>query len=74
MVIVVVFGMLQPWANTRVISSVTRTYLKGDRHGGAATAKCPDAECEICGMFDCPENDPLHYHHDGCPSCETRPA
>ena len=20
---------------------------------------------------DCPYNEPLHYHHDGCPSCST---
>ena len=20
--------------------------------------------------FACPDNDPLHFHHDGCPSCE----
>lgn len=32
----------------------------------------PHDECCTCGMFACPENDPLHFHHDGCPSCETR--
>jgi len=20
---------------------------------------------------ECPFNEPLHYHHDGCPSCNT---
>lgn len=20
--------------------------------------------------FACPDNEPLHFHHDGCPSCE----
>ena len=20
---------------------------------------------------DCPYDEPLHYHHDGCPACET---
>lgn len=33
------------------------------------TAECNDAECLTCGKRDCPQHDPLHYHHDGCPSC-----
>lgn len=33
------------------------------------TATCPDAECMDCSERDCPYADPLHYHHDGCPSC-----
>ena len=36
-----------------------------DKH--PATQDCPDAECALCGIRDCGE--PLHYHHDGCPSC-----
>jgi len=27
------------------------------------------AECLWHGHTDCPHGDPLHYHHDGCPSC-----
>lgn len=30
---------------------------------------CPDPECEICALRDCPFKEPLHYHHDGCPIC-----
>lgn len=30
---------------------------------------CPDPECLICGIRSCPEGEPLHYHHDGCPAC-----
>ena len=22
-------------------------------------------------MIDCPDSDPLHFHHDGCPSCTS---
>lgn len=29
---------------------------------------CQEPECTECGMRDCPQHDPLHYHHDGCPS------
>jgi len=34
---------------------------------------CPknDDECSTCGSIHCPEGEPLHYHHDGCPSCES---
>lgn len=34
------------------------------------TNLCDDMECEECSKRDCPHKDPLHYHHDGCPSCE----
>ncbi len=33
------------------------------------TNECADAECLVCGIRDCPHGEPLHYHHDGCPSC-----
>ena len=29
-----------------------------------------DPECSVCSVLDCPMGDPLHYHHDGCPSEE----
>ncbi|MFK3741651.1 hypothetical protein [Massilia sp. TN1-12] len=31
---------------------------------------CPDPECLTCGEIICQYNEPLHFHHDGCPSCE----
>ena len=30
---------------------------------------CPVEECMLCSVRDCPDNEPLHYHHDGCPAC-----
>lgn len=33
------------------------------------TMECPDPECLVCGVRDCPLGEPLHYHHDGCPAC-----
>lgn len=36
--------------------------------GNAET--CPIEECFLCAVRDCPGNEPLHYHHDGCPYCE----
>lgn len=33
------------------------------------TEECENEECLYCGARDCPHNEPLHYHHDGCPSC-----
>jgi len=32
-----------------------------------------DGECLACGARDCPHGEPLHYHHDGCPSCWEPP-
>jgi len=36
-----------------------------------STTDCPVDECSVCGERDCPHGEPLHYHHDGCPACET---
>jgi hypothetical protein len=36
----------------------------------AALRACPDLECQECARIVCFSNDPLHFHHDGCPSCE----
>lgn len=32
-------------------------------------AHCGDSECSECAKFVCPHKEPLHFHHDGCPSC-----
>lgn len=36
----------------------------------ALLAHCPDSECDVCASIICPHKDPMHFHHDGCPSCE----
>ena len=33
------------------------------------TLTCPIDECMLCSVRDCPGDEPLHYHHDGCPYC-----
>lgn len=45
-------------------------------HGGVFSEGCEAeaGECSVCSILDCPEQDPLHYHHDGCPSCSTNPV
>lgn len=40
--------------------------------GNAVT--CSNDECMVCAVRDCPGNEPLHYHHDGCPYCEYTEA
>lgn len=30
---------------------------------------CTTYECLVCAIRDCPQQEPLHYHHDGCPWC-----
>lgn len=32
---------------------------------------CPAGECMICAVTVCPQKEPLHYHHDGCPACDV---
>ncbi|ATW62283.1 hypothetical protein Psp6_00030 [Pseudomonas phage Psp6] len=34
---------------------------------------CDDPECLKCGAIICPHGEPLHFHHDGCPSCSQDP-
>ena len=31
--------------------------------------ECDIPECCECAILDCPTQEPLHYHHDGCPAC-----
>jgi hypothetical protein len=33
---------------------------------------CADPECVVCGMIACPDHEPMHFHHDGCPACAFR--
>jgi hypothetical protein len=33
-------------------------------------AQCTDPECIVCGAIVCPHQEPLHFHHDGCPACD----
>ena len=41
-------------------------------HRGDSEECCEAAggECSLCSVLDCPGNEPLHYHHDGCPHCD----
>jgi hypothetical protein len=36
--------------------------------------ECSDCECLVCGAIICPFSDLLHFHHDGCPTCDTMPV
>lgn len=40
----------------------------------ALLAHCPDGECIECAAIICPLDDPMHFHHDGCPSCSEHEA
>lgn len=33
-----------------------------------------NGECSICSAIVCPYNCPMHFHHDGCPSCSNDDA
>jgi hypothetical protein len=45
-------------ARMRVIADALLNHC--DKDGG---------ECRVCSEICCPLKDPLHFHHDGCPSC-----
>lgn len=34
-----------------------------------STKDCPEPECFVCAVRDCPYGEPLHYDKDGCPAC-----
>ena len=44
--------------------------IKAQIEGHPSRDDCDEdcGEYVICGVRDCPLHDPLHYHHDGCPS------
>jgi hypothetical protein len=31
-------------------------------------------ECYVCAAVACPDGEPLHFHHDGCPMCDGEQA
>ncbi len=37
------------------------------------TSECPDAECAVCAIRDCPHQAAEHYWADGCPACTGPP-
>lgn len=44
----------------RLLAMVDALLNHCDKDGG---------ECHVCSQIVCPHKDPLHFHHDGCPSC-----
>lgn len=37
--------------------------------GAGCKPPCESEECYSCAANECPDRDPLHRHHDECPSC-----
>jgi hypothetical protein len=31
---------------------------------------CDDGQCLACGVLRCYQNEPRHFHPDGCPQCQ----
>ena len=65
-----------PFANIQALDTLhqgvakavqDRDYKEADR----LMALCDNqfGECSICGVICCPHGEPMHFHHDGCPSC-----
>lgn len=58
-------SFFQPEHLMQLAKEVIRLRTMTDR----LLAHCPDGECYECGEIVCPHNEPLHFHHDGCPCC-----
>lgn len=60
---------------TRALNPAFAAMVAAATRGDAASIAehvwaCDDAaECDTCGEILCPYNEPLHFHHDGCPAC-----
>lgn len=39
--------------------------------GHPALEDCHVDECMVCSCRDCPWQEPMHHHHDGCPACAS---
>lgn len=51
-------------------------YMNGLRAAAAghpSPDECLDPECHVCAVRACPHEEPLHFHHDGCPACYFDP-
>lgn len=77
---------IKAWANNEVKlaweknnNSIAYMEAQGDRLKKYASVvdallqHCQINECEECSKIICPFNEPLHFHHDGCPACCNAP-
>lgn len=54
----------------RIIDVGVTGAVENDKKDCTGVAEsCPVDECTACSVRECPHRDPLHFHHDGCPSC-----
>lgn len=58
---------MTPTELRKVIEMLGPDYVYAEDHD---TKSCDKDDCLICGVIDCPHNEPLHYDKDGCPACE----
>ena len=56
-------------ATAGTVSDAKRLALLRQHHDLYGGCEGADGECALCSILDCPEGEPLHYHHDGCPAC-----
>ncbi len=57
------------WCGPRTLEQVKQEALLAHAIYSHDLDRCQDPECFWCGMILCPEAEPLHLHHDGCPAC-----
>lgn len=52
--------------HTEISHPLAADYNKED----PTSVPCHGNECEFCSIRECPFEEPLHLHHDGCPTCK----
>lgn len=53
------------WPREKKIESFLTALAKDD------CAASTQNQALVCGSAVCPHDEPLHFHHDGCPACST---
>lgn len=51
------------------IRSMSALITRREEQIDALVNHCPNNECSECARIVCQFGDPMHLHHDGCPSC-----
>lgn len=59
--------LLKKVADAHDLDASDAWWTKGPIHN----PPCTDEDCFSCAASQCPYQDPLHHHHDECPSCYT---
>lgn len=58
-------------ANEKCLGCSILNHVEGEPMRMHNPSTCTECECMVCSVLLCPYHEPLHFHHDECPSCYT---